>query len=174
MPESFELPVQQETPGSAAGEGFSLLIRRTIHAPVEKVFEAWTCPSQLQRWWGPAAVDCPAAEVDLRTGGRYRIANRYPDGSVVWISGEFVVVAPPHLLEYTWRLEPESQEQERVTVRFESRSGLTDVSVVHRRIAARVARDGHRRGWHDCLDGLASYFNGRRSPAAARGPTSAP
>jgi uncharacterized protein YndB with AHSA1/START domain len=56
-------------------------------------------------WWGPsAAVSCASAEIDLRVGGRYRIANRFPDGRLLWIVGEFEVVEPPSRLVFSWRV----------------------------------------------------------------------
>jgi uncharacterized protein YndB with AHSA1/START domain len=70
-------------------EKLALVVHRTIRAPVERVFAAWTTPEQLRRWWGPKSVVCSEAEVDLRIGGAFRIANQFPDGNVVWISGEF-------------------------------------------------------------------------------------
>ena len=53
------------------------------------MFAAWTTPELLRQWWGPTGVRCIAAEIDLRVGGTYRIGNEIPDGSVIWISGEF-------------------------------------------------------------------------------------
>ena len=61
----------------------ALVVRRTIHAPVEPVFHAWTRPEQLRQWWGPGPVTCCHAEIDLRVGGAYRIGNRLPDGTVL-------------------------------------------------------------------------------------------
>jgi len=56
----------------------TLVVRRTIGASPERVFDAWTKPERLRLWWGPRGVTCTAAEVDLRVGGRYRIANQFP------------------------------------------------------------------------------------------------
>ena len=137
------------------------MVRRTIRASADRLFEAWTDPSQLTRWWGPAGVTCPLAEVDLRVDGRYRIANRLPDGSVVWITGAFERIAPPHLLVYTWRLEHLEhleQRSERVTVRFESVEGATEVSVLHERIADAATRKTHESGWLGCLNRLEQYL----------------
>jgi uncharacterized protein YndB with AHSA1/START domain len=64
-------------------ENLSLIVRRTIAATPARLFDAWTTPELLTQWWGPANVTCPAAEVDLRVGGQYRIANQMPDGSVL-------------------------------------------------------------------------------------------
>jgi uncharacterized protein YndB with AHSA1/START domain len=147
-----------------------LVVRRLIHAPPEAVFAAWTSPRHLIEWWGPTeSVRCPAAEVDLSVGGRYRIANRFPDGRVVWISGVFELIEPPRKLVFTWQLEPPEQDPqhaagaeralatERVTVEFEPRGVSTEVIVTHERIPDEAARTGHEQGWLGCLDGLARY-----------------
>jgi len=70
-------------------EGIALVTRRTIRASVARLFEAWTQPDKLCAWWGPSPVTCSGAEVDLRVGGRYRIANALPDGKTLIIEGEF-------------------------------------------------------------------------------------
>jgi len=135
----------------------TLVVRRRIHATPEKLFAAWTEPQHLVRWWGPEGVACPAADIDLRVGGAYRVANRFPDGSLVWIAGVFELIDPPHRLIYTWKLESQQGPAERVTVCFERHATLTEVIVTHERIANEAARTGHERGWAGCLDGLARY-----------------
>jgi|SRR6185437_7998763 len=146
----------------------TLIVRRTIRATPERLFSAWTDPAQLRSWWGPAQVECPIAEVDLRVGGRYRLANQFPDGSVWWVGGIFETVAPPNLLVYSWELSagtiqpggtpPPEQAVERVTVRFEPRGDATEVVVTHERIADPAARDSHEQGWLGCLDGLVEFL----------------
>lgn len=136
----------------------ALVVRRTIRATPERLFAAWTEPDQLLEWWGPAGVECVDAQVDLRPGGEYRIANRFPDGRVVWIRGRFESVEPPHRLTYSWTIDsdsPSDASRERVTVRFEPiGSDATSVVVVHERIATDELRRGHEVGWLGCLDGL--------------------
>ncbi len=143
----------------ATSSSIDLVVRRTIRATPQRLFEAWTRPEQLVRWWGPAPVECAGAEVDLRVGGRYRIGNRLPDGQVLWISGEFEEVTPPKRLVYTWQLGPRAGDPERVTVRFEAREGATEVIIVHQRILDEAARSDHERGWYGCLDGLEGYLD---------------
>ena len=134
----------------------ALVVTRTIRASAERLFAAWTTPAQLEQWWGPKDVRCSCAEVDLRVGGRYRIANDLPDGNTVWIEGEFETITPPHKLVYTWRLA--GGDAERVTVQFNARDEATEVIVVHERIANIAAREEHERGWIGCLDGLADLL----------------
>ncbi len=139
-----------------ATAGLHLVARRHIAATPEEVFAAWTEPEQLKRWWGPAGITCPEAEIDLREGGRYRIADRDAEGRVLWIGGVFERVEAPHRLVYTWAREPvtEATERSRVTVRFTARGEGTEVVVVHERLLTEASRERHARGWAGCLDGL--------------------
>jgi uncharacterized protein YndB with AHSA1/START domain len=134
-----------------------LRIRRVIAARAERIFDAWTKPELLVQWWGPAGVRCIAAEVDLRSGGAYRIGNQLPDGAVLWISGEFELVDSPHRLVYSWRVGEELES--RVTVTFTAiAEGSTEVVIHHERVPSVVVRDDHERGWNGCLDGLARWI----------------
>jgi uncharacterized protein YndB with AHSA1/START domain len=136
-----------------------LRVRRVIAATIERVFAAWTQPELLRQWWGPAGVRCIAAEIDLRVGGGYRIGNEMPDGAVLWIAGEFEVVESPLCLVYSWRVGDEPVS--RVTVRFTALGETsTEVMIHHERVETAALRDGHERGWHGCLDGLASWIAG--------------
>ena len=86
----------------------ALTIRRTIHAPRQKVFDAWTQPEQLMNWWrANPKWHTEIAEVDLQVGGKYRLGMRDPqqDGPFVCY-GEFVEIAPPAKIAYTWSWEP--------------------------------------------------------------------
>jgi len=135
-----------------------LVIRKTIPASAERLFQAWTEPEQLKQWWGPESVTCIEAEVDLRVGGCYRIGNRFADGSVLWISGKFEVIDAPHKLVYTWQIGTDSRE-ELVSVSFRATTdGETEVMVVHERIPDTRTRDGHEQGWLGCLRKLNSYL----------------
>ena len=136
----------------------TLVVSRIVHRDAASLFEMWTTPAHLVRWWGPRGVTCIAAEVDLRTGGRYRIGNRLPGNRSVWITGEFERIDAPRLLVYTWRIEAnERTNDERVTVRFDAVDGGTRVQVQHARINDAAARRSHVSGWEGCLDGLARY-----------------
>ena len=136
----------------------SLVVRRLIHATPERLFDAWTRAEELLKWWGPHSVQCTAADLDLRVGGRYRLANRFPDGTVLWIVGQFEIIERPARLAYTWQIESRPGATERVTVLFEASGEGTLVTVTHERIGDAAVRDRHEQGWRDCLDRLAGYL----------------
>jgi uncharacterized protein YndB with AHSA1/START domain len=140
-------------------EGIVLVVRRTIRASAQRIFEAWTQPEHLLAWWGPRPVTCSAAEVDLRVGGRYRIENAVPDGTTIVIHGEFREVHWPHKLVYTWRMGQGDGESSLVTVRFEPHGEATEVIVVHEHVPNEAARDSHENGWKGCLDGLEKFLS---------------
>jgi uncharacterized protein YndB with AHSA1/START domain len=144
-------------------------IRRLFQATPERLFNAWTDPAELKRWWGPASVICIVAEIDLRVGGAYRIGNQFPDGAVVWISGEFEYIERPWKLVYTWRLGSEADSDERVTVVFTRRPGGAEIEVTHERIADPARRDRHEQGWIGCLEGLRDYLGGDSPPCRQGG-----
>ena len=57
---------------SAPQTGISLKVTKTINAPRERVFAAWTQPELLHQWWSAhKSFSAPIAEVDLKVGGKY-------------------------------------------------------------------------------------------------------
>ena len=134
----------------------TLRVKHTIPASPDRLFDLWTDPKHVVRWWGPRGVDCCAAELDLRVGGAYRIGNEFDDGTIVWISGVFVSIERPNRLSYTWHVN-DSDHEERVTVQFIPRGDVTDVVVEHTRIIDEATRKTHRMGWIGCLEGLELY-----------------
>ena len=147
---------------SDAPASLSLMVKRTVQGAPEAVFRAWTETDQLRQWWGPAGVTCTECQVDLRVGGNLRIANQLPDGSTIWIVGEFLRIEAPNLLEFTWRsglsASANAGRAEKVLVKFLAINDRTEISIVHSRIAEKSVQQSHEMGWIGCLDGLESYL----------------
>ena len=131
-----------------------LTLSRLIRAPREEVFEAWTDPALLKEWWGPGPVTCPEAEIDLREGGAYRLANLEPDGSITWISGRFERIRKPEELVYTWKVSILPAESTLVRVRFLPHPQGCELVLTHDRFAVEAVRDMHLQGWNGCIDKL--------------------
>jgi uncharacterized protein YndB with AHSA1/START domain len=136
-----------------------LRLERTFDATAEAVFDAWTDPEVLRRWWAAGPDwETPLAEVDLRVGGSYRLSMRDPEsGMTPTVGGEFREVERPRRLVYTWTWEdmPESpSEGSVVTVDFEEAGGRTTVTLVHSGLGTDESRVQHEHGWNACLDNL--------------------
>ncbi|MBU2862900.1 SRPBCC domain-containing protein [Reinekea forsetii] len=135
----------------------ALVVKKTLAASPERVFNAWTHKEALKKWWGPKGVTCHDADIDLRVGGKYQIGNTLPDGNVVWIRGQFVAIETNKKLVYTWGTDAENSDSERVTVKFKPMGETTEVTVIHEKIATQALLEQHTQGWEGCLAGLAGY-----------------
>ena len=138
---------------------------RIIRADRQTVFEAWTTPDSIKQWWGPPPFTCPVAEIDLRVGGAYRLANLGRDGETIWISGTFTCVERPRELAYTWQLSTQPSGPSLVRVRFLDHPEGTEVRLHHERFANAAVRDQHVDGWNGCLEKLAAYISEAAEPA---------
>lgn len=136
----------------------SLTIRRTINAPRQIVFDAWTQIEHLKNWWrANPEWSTEIAEVDLRVGGKYRLGMRDPneDGPFT-CSGEFVEITPPEKLVYTWTWESSHMDvgETLVTVEFLEQGEATELVLTHERFPHAEAASEHTKGWTGCIEGL--------------------
>ena len=138
----------------------TLTLRKLVKASPERVFSAWTEPRRIIKWWGPKHVDCIDASLELSVGGRYRIANKLPDGSILWIDGAYEEITPPERLVFSWIVEGLSPHPEKVIVEFQARNAgrATEVVVTHERMPDAETRESHEIGWIGSLEGLADYL----------------
>ena len=81
-----------------------IVLTRVFNAPRRLVFDAFTKPELLKRWFGPRGWSLVVCEVDLRVGGTFRFVLRSPDGKEMGIRGVYrEIVAPErsvHLESY--------------------------------------------------------------------------
>jgi len=139
--------------------GTTLEIRRTIPAPRERVFDAWTQAKELNKWSAPSPMT-PKAEVDLRIGGRYRIVMRGPDGIDRIVGGVYRTIERPSKLVYTWKWEESPMADSLVTIDFVERGKATEVLLRHEGLSDPDSRARHEHGWIGCLDNLVALMGG--------------
>ena len=140
----------------AASDELTLHLVRVLPAPRPRVFRAHTDPDVLAKWWGPKGFTAPDIELDLRVGGRYRIAMQPPEGDLFYLSGEFREVDPPSRLAYTFRWEdPDPDDRETVvTFSLRDRGESTEVTVDQGVFATEARQALHVQGWTETLDRL--------------------
>lgn len=78
-----------------------IVMARAFDAPRRLVFDAWTNPEQLPRWFGPRAWTVTTCQIDLRPGGAWRFVLTGQDGARMGMSGVYREVAPPERLVST-------------------------------------------------------------------------
>lgn len=135
-----------------------LVIERMFAAPPEMVFDAWTRPPQVVRWWGPKGFTTPSCEMDVRPGGTFRICIRSGEGKDHWMSGVYREVVPPDRLVFTHVWEEEPPHQTLVTVTFAAHDGGTKLTFRQAVFPTQADRDSHEGGWSECLDHLQRYL----------------
>ena len=130
-------------------------IERTFAASAEDVFDAWTSPEVMRRWfhcapdWGT-----PEAEVDLRVGGKVAVVMRRPDGTDVAAQGEYTLIDRPHRLVMTWTFDDDPSNEQLIELSFSESEGSTTVLMVNGGVSTDERRDAQDEGWHGCFDQL--------------------
>jgi uncharacterized protein YndB with AHSA1/START domain len=134
---------------------YVLRIERSFQSSAEDVFDAWTSPEVMRRWfhcapdWGT-----PEAEVDLRVGGKVRIVMRRPDGTDVSAQGEYTLIDRPHRLAMTWAFDDDPSNLQLLDLSFSESGGSTTVLLVNSGISGGERRDAQDEGWRGCLGEL--------------------
>lgn len=77
------------------------VVERYFNAPCTLVFEVFTQPEHLKRWWAPPPHTIPACTIDLRPGGIWHYAIRSPEGQERWTRSVYCEIVPPEKLVYT-------------------------------------------------------------------------
>ena len=143
-----------------------LVIERTLKASPERVFDAFTDPEKLKKWWWPNGFTCPAAEVDLRVGGTYRLAMEWPSTFPAeaqfshYMSGEFYEIDPPHRLVMSGRAGNDEQGELFATLielTFEARAEGTALTMRQSYFEPMPPADalaGAEQGWSEQLEKL--------------------
>lgn len=119
-----------------------LVVTRTFNGPARIVFEAWTRPELLKRWWAPKSfgISFVSCETDARTGGGYRFVFSHPasDGPMAFF-GKYLEVVPQTRL--VWTNEEAGEDGAVTSVTFEER-GAETVVVMRDLYPSKEARDG--------------------------------
>jgi uncharacterized protein YndB with AHSA1/START domain len=101
-----------------------LVVSRTFEAPSRRVFEAWTRPELFKHWWAPKSMGAVllSCDLDVRTGGGYRLEFGHGDSEPMTFFGKYVEVIPNSRLVWT---NEESDDGAVTTVTFEEEDGKT-------------------------------------------------
>lgn len=147
-----------------------LVVTRTVDAPARLVFEAWTKPELFQRWWAPKScgVSIVSSEMDIRTGGTYRLLMGHPSlEQPMAFFGRYIEVTPHSRIVWT---NDEGGETGPVTTATFKENGNATVVVIHELYPSQQALDdaiasGGTSGWGEQFEQLDELIgaNGRSS-----------
>ena len=119
--------------------GRELVVTRTVNGPARIVFDAWTKPELLERWWAPKSfpISLLSCETDVRVGGRYRMVFSH-GASTMEFFGRYLEVTPHSRL--VWTNDEGGEGGTVTTVTFEETGGKT-LLVVHDLYPSKEALD---------------------------------
>ncbi|MGA7872617.1 MAG: SRPBCC domain-containing protein [Candidatus Binatus sp.] len=133
-----------------------LTITRIFDAPRALVFNAWTEPKHLMRWFAPNNFTVPACEMDFRAGGKFRLCMR-GFGQDHWMNGVFREIVEPERIVWAGMLDNDTNEV-LTTVTFADLGGKTRLTVHQTFSIETDSTRGARQGWTETLEHLAEFL----------------
>ena len=129
-----------------------LEMARTFNAPINRVFEAFTDPAIMQKWWGYEGVRVIRCNSDTVVGGSYLIELHAADGTVFIVSGTYTKVNSPTALEFTWAWHQGGERGPETTVKM---AFTSDGDKTNLHLWQGTFTDGcteHYKGWFGCFE----------------------
>ena len=146
--ESEPTPMKNRTTVERTSER-ELVVTRTFNGPARIVFEAWTKPELIKRWWVPKSMGMSllSCEMDVRVGGKYRFVFGHDASKPMAFFGRYIEVTPYSRLVWT---NEESDDGAVTTVTFEERDGKT-LLAMHELYPSKEALDAAGTGAADAM-----------------------
>jgi uncharacterized protein YndB with AHSA1/START domain len=139
-----------------------IVFTRVFNAPRRLVFEAWTKPEHVMRWYDCGVATMTSCEIDLRPGGAYRFVTRLADGTEYSLSGTYRDIVPPSRIVCTERFNDDPNREALLAITFEERDGKTTMTstALYRTAADRqtMLDMGVEKGAGETFDRLAEYL----------------
>ena len=140
-----------------------IVLTRTFDAPRRLVFDAFTKPLLLKRWFGPRGWSLGLCEVDLRVGSGFRFVLRGPDGRDMGMSGVYREIEPPERSVHTESFDDYPGESVVTAVWVEEGDKTTLTATVlyaSQEVRDAVIRSGMEHGAAESYDRLAEMLAG--------------
>lgn len=129
----------------------ALLIQRRLPVTPEQVFDAFTDPARLARWFAPMNDwQTVVHELDAREGGRYRVDMVPPEGEPNRLRGRYLELRRPNLLLFTWQWDG-SPEETLVRIELQPVRGGCEIVLTHEKFLSPESKAQHGQGWQACL-----------------------
>ena len=147
--ESEPTPMKNPTTVERKSER-ELVVTRTFNGSARIVFEAWTKPELIKRWWVPKSMGMSllSCEMDVRVGGKYRFVFRQDASEPMAFFGRYIEVTPYSRL--VWTNEEGGDSGQVTTVTFEESGGKT-LLIMHELYPSKEALDAAGTGAADVM-----------------------
>ncbi len=148
-----------------------IVLTRVFDAPRSRVFEAYTKPQMMKRWFAPRGWSLAVCEVDLKVGGAFRLVWRGPDGKEMGMGGVYREIVPPERMVHTELFDEDWTGGETLaTSVFTEQGGKTTLTTTmlyaSQEIRDAVFKSGMARGVGDTYDKLAEFLASTQAQGA--------
>jgi uncharacterized protein YndB with AHSA1/START domain len=126
-----------------------LVIRKTIRARRESVYNAWTNPDVMARWFYAGEDWSAKVEANPRVGGSYRVDMYTKAGNVISHTGTYLEMNAPERLRFTWN--SPTVKDTTVDLEFVDLGNATEIILTHHYLPTEKDRKDHDDGWKGCL-----------------------
>jgi uncharacterized protein YndB with AHSA1/START domain len=134
-----------------------IVVKRTIPATADELFEAWLDADSIAQWMLPGDHRPNTVSLDARVGGVYEIIMHHQNGDKRHY-GEYRSIDRNKKLVFTWHSDATHHLETLVTVEFIAATDHTEVVLTHERIPDHEAALGHTRGWTLGLELLEKFL----------------
>jgi uncharacterized protein YndB with AHSA1/START domain len=139
-----------------------IVMTRVFDAPRPLVFDAFSKPELLKRWFGPRGFSLVVCEVDFRVGGGFRFVLRGPDGREMGMRGVYREIVPPERSVHMESFDDFPGSESQVTAVMTEHDGKTTLTVTveypSQMIRDMVAASGMEHGAAESYDKLAELL----------------
>ncbi len=139
----------------------TVTIEKTFNAPIELVWEAWTQPEHILKWWAPAGMDIKVLEHEFKVGGRWKYTMLMPDGNEFISEGIYQEIIELKKIVTTADFKPMTENVELQTF-FEADGEKTKFkfNVIHATVEYRKQQEemGLYNGWGGAFERLAKLL----------------
>lgn len=136
----------------------SVVVKRVVAGPRARVFEAWSRPELMAKWFFPAPGWRAEIAADVRVGGHYRVSMHDTAGGVHVQEGTYKVLEPVSRLVFTWSCAELGVADSLVTVELADHGAQTEIVLSHELPDEPTILREHEGGWNGCLDSLLRYL----------------
>jgi uncharacterized protein YndB with AHSA1/START domain len=149
-----------------------IVLTRVFDAPRALVFDAFTKPELMKRWFGPRGWSLVVCEIDYRVGGAFRFVLRGPDGTEMGMRGLYREIVPPERSVHMESFDDYPGESQ-VTSVFTEQEGKTTLTATvlyaSQEVRDAVIQSGMEHGAAESFDRLAELLTSKEARGDKRG-----